>query len=281
MFQVRSGHLDLRAQLVDLPGLAQDESEFKPRLRLAVDSERPTIHAVSLASVEPGEEIPISLANNLLVMLETRDDQGFSIDDPAVLHYLVRAGEAEISRGSTPLPDTTPFQDQFFWTGNIDLTDGGATMLLPSYTIDVWVTGSDESGNPYDSQGNTISDPLASWPLALTGPEISLRAADTVWSWSNPTPTPGEEVTLTVDARNNGASGNVTFVLQEYVGDSNWKTIDTTSVEVSNGKSIQVTLETTVGNEISRTFEYRLLLLDTGVEKEKNFYCSIDDKRRG
>ena len=267
--EVRSGHLDLRAQLVDLPGLAQDESEFKPRLRLAVDSERPTIHAVSLASVEPGEEIPISLANNLLVMLETRDDQGFSIDDPAVLHYLVRAGEAEISRGSTPLPDTTPFQDQFFWTGNIDLTDGGATMLLPSYTIDVWVTGSDESGNPYDSQGNTISDPLASWPLALTGPEISLRAADTVWSWSNPTPTPGEEVTLTVDARNNGASGNVTFVLQEYVGDSNWKTIDTTSVEVSNGKSIQVTLETTVGNEISRTFEYRLLLLDTGVEKER------------
>ena len=76
-------------------------------------------------------------------------------------------------------------------------------------------------------------------------------------------------MTLTVDARNNGASGNVTFVLQEYVGDSNWKTIDTTSVEVSNGKSIQVTLETTVGNEISRTFEYRLLLLDTGVEKER------------
>ena len=76
-------------------------------------------------------------------------------------------------------------------------------------------------------------------------------------------------MTLTVNARNNGASGNVTFVLQEYVGDSNWKTIDTTSVEVSNGKSIQVTLETTVGNEISRTFEYRLLLLDTGVEKER------------
>ena len=72
----------------------------------------------------------------------------------------------EISRGSSPLPDTTPFEDQFFWTGYLDLTDGGATMLLPSYTIDVWVTGSDESGNPYDSQGNTISEPLASWPLA-------------------------------------------------------------------------------------------------------------------
>ena len=114
-------------------------------------------------------------------MLETRDDQGFSVDDPAVLHYLVRAGEAEISRGSSPLPDTTPFEDQFFWTGYLDLTDGGATMLLPSYTIDVWVTGSDESGNPYDSQDNTITNPLASWPLALTGPDISLRAADTMW----------------------------------------------------------------------------------------------------
>ena len=45
-------------------------------------------------------------------MLETRDDQGFSLDDPAVLHYLVRAG-VEKSRGSSPLPDTTPFEDQF------------------------------------------------------------------------------------------------------------------------------------------------------------------------
>ena len=165
-------------------------------------------------------------------MLETRDEQGFSLEDPAVLHYLVRAGEAELSRGSSPLPDTTPFEDQVFWTGYLDLTDGGDTMLLPSYTIEIWVTGSDESGNPYDSDGNTVSDPLASWPLALTGPEVSLRAADTTWEWSNPTPNPDEAVTLTIEARTTGASGAVTFVLQRLVSGDDWATISSSSIEI-------------------------------------------------
>ena len=254
---------------MDLPGLAEDESEFKPRLRLAVDSERPTIHAVHLAGIEPGEEIPISLADNLQVMLETRDDQGFSIDDPAVLHYLVRAGEAEISRGSSPLPDTTPFEDQFFWTGYLDLTDGGATMLLPSYTIDVWVTGSDESGNPYDSQGNTISEPLASWPLALTGPDVSLRDAETTWEWSNPTPNPGESVSLSLEARNTGTSGSVTFVLQRLVSGDDWQTLSSSTIEISSGKKAQIRLDATADGIAGDTLEHRILLLDSGVEKER------------
>ena len=267
--EVRSGHLDLRAQLLDLPGLAEDESEFKPRLRLAVDSERPSIHAVFIAGIEPGEEIPISLAGDLQVMLETRDDQGFTVDNPAVMHYLVRAGEAEISRGSSPLPDTTPFEDQFFWTGYIDLTDGGATMLLPSYTIDVWVTGSDASGNPYDSSGNQITQPLASWPLALTGPDISLRAADTIWSWSNPTPVPGEDVSLALEARNLGASGNATFVLQELISGDDWNTLSSVTIEISTGQKVQFSLDATAEGNVGDTLEFRLLLIDSGVEKER------------
>ena len=203
------------------------------------------------------------------VMLETRDDQGFSLDDPAVLHYLVRAGEAEISRGTSPLPDTTPFEDQFFWTGYLDLTDGGATMLLPSYTIDVWVTGSDESGNPYDSQGNTISEPLASWPLALAGPDVSLRAADTTWEWSNPTPNPGESVSLSLEARNSGTSGTVTFVLQRLVSGDDWQTLSSSSVEISSGKKAQINLEATADGIPGDTLEHRILLLDSGVEKER------------
>ena len=266
---VRSGHLDMRAKLVDLPGLAIDESEFKPRLRLAVDSERPTIHEVYLAGIAPGDEIPISLAGNLQVMLETRDDQGFSIDNPAVIHYLVRAGEAEISRGSSPLPETTPFEDQFFWTGYIDLTDGGATMLLPSYTIDVWVTGSDSSGNPYNSLGNTLIEPLASWPLALTGPDISLRGEDSFFSWSNPTPVSGESVYLTVDARNNGASGEVTFVLQRLVSGDDWNTVSTVSIDAPTGRVVQVKLNAVAEGISGDTLEHRVLLLDSGVEKER------------
>jgi hypothetical protein len=222
-----------------------------------------------LAGIAPGEVIPISLAGNLQVMLETRDDQGFTIENPAVLHYLVRAGEAEISRGSSPLPETTPFEDQFFWTGYIDLTDGGATMLLPSYTIDVWVTGSDASGNPYNSEGNNLLQPLASWPLALTGPDISLRSADTFWSWSNPTPVPNEAVSLSLEARNVGASGSVTFVLQKLISGDDWGTSSSVTVDVSSGKKIQIQLETTADGNVGDTLEYRILLLDSGVEKER------------
>ena len=236
---------------------------------MAIDSERPTIHAVTLGGIEPGDEIPISLANNLQVMLETRDDQGFSLDDPAVLHYLVRAGQAEISRGSSPLPDTTPFEDQFFWTGYLDLTDGGATMLLPSYTIDVWITGSDESGNPYDSEGNTITEPLASWPLALTGPDVSLRDADTTWEWSNPTPNPNEVVSLTIETKNMGASGSVTFVLQRLVSGDDWATLSSSTIEISSGKKAQIRLDATADGSVGETLEHRILLLDSGVEKER------------
>ena len=114
-------------------------------------------------------------------------------------------------------------------------------MLLPSYTIDIWVTGSDESGNPYDSEGNTVMT-LASWPLTLTGPEVSLRAADTTWEWSNPTPNPDEAVSLTIEARNTGASGTVTFVLQRLVSGDDWATISS-SREISSGKKAQVRLD--------------------------------------
>ena len=266
---VRSGHLDLRATLTDLPGIAEDQSELKPRLRLAVDGERPSINAITMAGLLPGDNIPISLADSISIMLETRDDQGFDEDNPAVLHYLVRAGDSEISRGSTPLPDTTPFEDQYFWTGEIDLTDMGATMLLPSYSVDVWVTGSDASGNPFNSQANNIDEPLATWGLALTGPDISLRSADTFWSWSNPTPIPQESVSLSIETKNSGATGNVTFVLQQQIDEVNWKSVASQEIQISSGSKAQLKLETIAEGSVGDTVEYRLLLIDTGVEKER------------
>ena len=135
---VNSGHLDLRLRLDDLPGLAQDETNPLPRVRFAVDSSNPTIQTIMLNEVPADSPLSIGEANSLQVMLETVTTM-VSMDNPAVLHYRIRAGEAEISRGATALPETLPFGDQFFWTGEIDLTDMGATMLLPSYVVDVVV----------------------------------------------------------------------------------------------------------------------------------------------
>lgn len=266
---VRSGHLDLRAKLTDLPGLAEDQSEFNPRLRLAVDSESPTIHAINFNSIVPGGEIPINTANNLRVMLESRDDQGFDIDNPAVLHYIVRAGDAEISRGTVPLTDSTGFGNEVIWSENIDLTDGGATILLPSYSIDVWATGSDASGNPYGSLQNTIDDPLASWSFALTGPDVSLRSPETVWEWSNPSPEPNEVVTLKIDSVNSGDSGNLTFILQRLNAENNWETVSMQEIDLASEQRFSVKLETISSQNVGDTLEYRILLLDSGVEKER------------
>ena len=106
-----------------------------------------------------------------------------------------------------------------------------------------------------DSDGNTVSDPLASGHADRS--EVSLRAADTTWEWSNPTPNPDEAVTLTIEARNTGASGAVTFVLQRLVSGDDWATISSSSIEISSGKKAQVRLDATADGAVDDTLEHR------------------------
>ena len=266
---VRSGHLDLRLKLDDLPGIANDETNIIPRVRLAVDSSRPTISSIALNEVSSGGELSIGDCGDLLVMLETIDDHGFDLNEPAVLHYRVRAGEAEISRGSVPLPDTTPFGDQFFWTGHLDLTDSGATMLLPSYVVDVWVSGSDESGNPFDTFQNSVSEPFASWPLALLGPSFDLDADTTSLKWDEPSPTTGEQVNMVLNAKNDGGKGDVTFVLQRLVVGGNWAEISISELEVGAGTEVQASLGTIADVAAGEQIEFRVLVLVDGVEMDR------------
>ena len=266
---VRSGHLDLRLKLDDLPGLAFDETNFVPRVRLAVDSNRPTISSIVLNDVSSGDELSIGDCGDLLVMLETIDDHGFNLEEPVVLHYRVRAGEAEISRGSLPLPDTTPFGDQFFWTGHLDLTDSGATMLLPSYVVDVWISGSDESGNPFDIYYNSVSEPFASWPLALLGPSFNLNADTTSLNWDEPSPISGQQVNMVVKAKNSGGKGEVSFVLQRLIVGGNWAEISTVVLEAGAGADIQASLPAIADVEAGEQIEFRVLVLVDGVEMDR------------
>jgi hypothetical protein len=266
---VRSGQLDLRLDMDDLPGLAMDETQIIPRVRLAVDSTRPTIAAISLEEVSSGSPLSIGEAGDLLVMLETIDDYGFDLDEPAVLHYRVRAGEAEISRGSVPLPETTPFGDQFFWTGALDLTDSGATVLLPSYVVDVWVSGSDAAGNPFDTIDNSINTPIASWPLALVGPSMDFSHEDTRLSWSNPSPVEGSAVNLNVMVLNQGGKGDVAFVLQRAVEGGFWAEVARSDVVSSAGGLTETQLPTMADVSPGETVEYRILVLVDEVEMDR------------
>ena len=263
---IRSGHLDLRLKLDDLPGLAMDESPFSPRVRLAVDSTRPTIGSISLGGVDPNSPISIGEADDLLVQLETRDDNGFDLDKPAVLHYRVKAGEAEISRGSVLLPEITPFGEQFFWTGNLDLTDSGATTLLQFYTVDVWISGSDEAGNPFDVTGNSMIEPFASWNLALVGASVNLDADTSSLRWSNPSPIEGQMSSMTIKAINEGGTGEIGFALQRLIEGGFWTEVDSLVLEVSSGSELTATLSDYADVGPGESIEYRVLVLVDGVE---------------
>lgn len=266
---VPSGHLDLRLGLGDLPGLAMDETPTIQRVRLAVDNSRPTIAAISLDEVSAGNELSIGACGDLLVMLETIDDYGFDLTEPAVLHYRVRAGEAEISRGSVPLPDTTPFGEQFFWTGNLDLTDSGATTLLPSYMVDVWVSGSDSAGNPFDTLGNSITQPMASWSLALLGPSIDLNLPTSSFSWDDPSPITQQEVGLEFEVRNLGGKGDVAFILQRAVEGGFWQDTARVDLVATAGSAVTGTLPTVADVDSGESIQFRILVLVDEVEMDR------------
>ena len=266
---VPSGKLDLRLELGDLPGLAMDETQQTPRVRLTVDNSRPTIAAISLDEVSANSELSIGSCGNLLVMLETFDDHGFDLSEPTVLHYRVRAGEAEISRGSVPLPDTTPFGDQFFWTGYLDLTDAGATTLLPSYTVDVWVSGSDSSGNPFDTIGNSLIEPIASWPLALLGPSIDLDDEANSFSWDDPSPVAEQTVNLEFEVLNTGGKGDVAFVLQRSVEGGFWQNTARVDLVAGAGSTLTGSLPTVANAAVGESIEFRLLVLVDEVEMDR------------
>ena len=272
---VRSGRLDLRLSMDDMPGLALDETAFSPRVRLAVDNARPTIDSISLNGVPEGSPLSIGDASNLEVILITNDENGFDFDEAAVLHYRVKAGEAEISRGSVLLPDITPFGQQFFWSGSLDLTDSGATTLLPSYTVDVWVSGSDEAGNPYDTLSNSMSDPIASWPLALVGPRVDLQHDSTKLQWDIPSPYEGETSKMLVTTDNLGGNGNVVFALQELVDGGYWATVAEVDVQATTGASLTASLPVLASEPAGSSIEYRVVALVDGVEMDRHSVDSL------
>ena len=62
--------------------------------------------------------------------------------------------------------------------------------------------------------------------------DVSLRDAETTLKWSNPTLTPVNRF-FSLEARNTGTSGSVTFVLQRLVSGDDWQTLSSSTIEIS------------------------------------------------
>ena len=173
------------------------------------------------------------------------------------------------------LPDITPFGQQFFWSGSLDLTDSGATTLLPSYAVDVWVSGSDEAGNPYDTLSNSMAEPFASWPLALVGPRIDLQDESTTLQWDVPSPYVGDTATMVVQTTNLGGNGDVSFALQELVDGGFWSTVSMVEVEATAGNPVSVSLPVVAEASAGSSLDYRVIVLVDDVEMDRHTVDSL------
>ncbi|MDP6906859.1 MAG: hypothetical protein QF440_05525 [Candidatus Thalassarchaeaceae archaeon] len=262
---VRSGGLDLYAELENLPGLASDTTVITPHIQLIVDGTPPEIRSMS-----PSGDIGLGDADQMSVNLHVSDEHGFDIERPAEVHWKIRAGTSEISRGNQQFQSGSPIGLDWGWDGVLDLTDGGSIELLPGYIVDVWITGSDTAGNPYLSENNTEHSPLVQWRLVRYGPTVDLRANSTVISWDNPSPSGGELAILKVNGINSGAeSGEISFVLLEEVNSDQWVEVRDVSASVLiNGESpwqiqLDVLTEEVEDEEIHR---YQLVARDGHVD---------------
>ena len=136
------------------------------------------------------------------------------------------------------------------------MTDSGSIELLPGYIVDVWITGSDEAGNPYLAENNTEHTPLVQWRLIRIGPDIDLRGNSTVISWNNPSPIGGEDASLSIQGTNNNdQAGEITFILLEEITADQW-------VEVSD-------VETIVNIDSMTNWSATLVLPTTEVEESE------------
>ncbi|RPG75311.1 MAG: hypothetical protein CBE08_003945 [Euryarchaeota archaeon TMED248] len=263
-----SGHLDFSLVMSDMPGLSSDETEETPRLRLAVDSESPEIVSVKLDNVLSGGEVSISKLNQASLLVETYDYYGFGSSE-IIVHYRIRAGESEISRGSMNIDSYIIFDGKFFWTGDIDFTDFGATNLLPTYQVDIWFTGSDSAGNSFDSNINSPTNPFGTWDLALIGPNIEFSHNQTLIKWSDPSPNIGDELSLNIQALNQGSKGNVTFILESLDSSNNWFEVSNLSIIVNPESIFYSSMNYNVLDTDSGTIEFRILVYLGDVEMDR------------
>ncbi|MEE3310815.1 MAG: hypothetical protein VX230_04925, partial [Candidatus Thermoplasmatota archaeon] len=262
---VRSGGLDMYAGLENLPGLADDTTEQQPRIQLVVDGTPPEIR-----SIGPDGDVRLSDTNQLPVSLHVSDEHGFATDRPAEIHWKIRAGTSEISRGNQPFQQGTPIGADWSWEGLMDLTDSGSIELLPGYMVDVWITGSDEAGNPYLAENNTEHTPLVQWRLIRVGPDIDLRGEHTAITWANPSPVGGEVAQLSIQGiNNNDQSGDITFILIEEISTDLWievADVETTiTVESMANWSAALELPTQAVEE-SEIHRYQLIARDRHID---------------
>ena len=146
---------------------------------------------------------------------------------------------------------------------------------LPSYTVDVWISGSDEAGNPYDTISNSMNDPSHRGPWRWLDHALTCKMRPTTLQWDVPSPFEGETAKMVVNANNLGGNGNVTFALQELVDGGFWATVSAVEVQATTGAtSLSVSLPVVANAPAGSSIDHTVVLVD-GVEMDRRSVDSL------
>ena len=190
-------------------------------------------------------------------MLETFDDHGFDLMNRqcSIIEFvLVRLRFQEEAYLYPIQPHSvTSFSDKLS-----DLTDAGATTLLPSYTVDVWSLPWFISKSIWHYW--KFSDwAIASWP-ALLGPSIDLDNEANSFSWDDPSPVAEQAVNLEFEVLNTGGKGDVAFVLQRSVEGGFWQNTARVDLVAGAGGTLTGSLLPVANAAVGESIEFRLLV---------------------
>ncbi len=259
---VDSGRLDLRTVITSLPARDAGVTISGPRILLIVDSTPPRVDALQPdASV-----LSVRDASAYQLLVETLDDVGFNALQHPSAHWRIRAGSSTVSLGTKSLELVEVFSSSALWTTNLDFTSEGDVRLLEGYTIDLWFTGADLSGNPLSVIGNSESEPFRSLIIIRDGPEIDLDALRT--EWSDPSPIAGSTSTLTVQGHSlNEHNGSIRITLQQSLGMDGWFTLEIREVDIEAATPFEAGFQVIIpsdgqGNPVDEKMQFRILIYD-------------------
>ena len=101
------------------------------------------------------------------------------------------------------------------------------------------------------------------------GPNIDLSHSQSIIKWSNPSPNVGDELSLSIQALNQGSKGEVKFVLESLDLSNNWFEVSNLSIIVNPESTFYSSIQYSVENSISDSIEFRLLVYLGDVEMDR------------
>ncbi len=218
-----NGGYALSWELFALP-LSNIDQTSQSSVSLVVDSEEPTI----LEVVKPRTDVEISEEDMYSIEFEASFKETYLNTSNVILHWRVIYDEnpsVTIVEGMEGLDVVSNAG-----TGTLSTTIQVGGQLLDSHytkpsTLQLWITGTDMAGNPFNLDENSVSTPLAEIPIHHRRAIVSLAPSDIQYSPPGEQNS-GEVIQITIMAKNIGdAQGDIFFTIYEVLPSGATKTI--------------------------------------------------------